>query len=155
MPTAEPKPRKITLIDSLLIATLPVFLLWMAYVGETYFGINWKGRKIAPGQGMIPLWLAIVATPAIYVGVWIFLRREIAFLARAVSVTGRVSSIGTIQMKGLRDISYSYTFGPIGSVTYQSKRSVSSSLLQELSPGDDLAILVDPLNPSVSRLAGE
>jgi hypothetical protein len=127
-------------------------LFWLWYAAENYLGYNFKGRKLHPSATRLSIWVPVALTPATIVGFYVWYRREIAFLSRSTRVTGKVVEIGSLELEGLRDVTYSYRFQ---GQSFQKSRSVAASLLTDLAPGAKVELLVDQRHPNRSRLAGE
>ena len=137
-------------VPFVLCAGLGVAWLWGTFALEHYFGIDFKFRKLQPGQRPISIWFPSIGTLVTILVAWIWYLRSSNFKSRAVAVAGVITSIGSIALKGWRDVSYRFEFD---NQTINGRHSVITQTADKLKVGDSVQVLVDPTNPQKSRLS--
>ncbi len=137
-------------VPFVLCAGLGIAWLWGSFALEHYFGIDFKFRKLQPGQRPISIWFPIVGTAVTLLVASIWYLRSASFHSRAVTATGIVTSIGSIALKGWRDVSYRFEFN---NQMIEGKHSVITQTADKLKVGDSVHVLVDPTNPQKSHLS--
>ena len=138
-----PRPRQSTFLFVGGVCAIAVLMVaW--WVTENYFGLTLRGRKLRPDETHLSIWLPLATTVISAIVATILYRRERALLVNGKEVTATVSRIGTIVIKEMRDISFTFEWNG----TFKAKtKSVTKSLAASLNVGDRLHLLVLPSNP--------
>ncbi|MCC7422213.1 MAG: DUF3592 domain-containing protein [Planctomycetaceae bacterium] len=123
--------------------------LWGWYALENFVGYSIDGKRLDPDESPISILFPVIGTPLAFVGYGVWAWRQAAFLKSSVVVPGRVTSIGRVEMHGMRDIGYEYDYE---GETFSTKVSMADPLVERFSPGDAVQVRVDPAKPSRSEI---
>ena len=133
------------------ITTFGLPLLWAVFLWDP-IKILLGMKKVAPvDRKQMWAWVPYVALVSVVLplfGLW-RARYLQAKLSGAKEVIARVTSVGSLNMKGWRTVNFDYDFD---GKSFKGTASLPSLLAEKLGPGSDLPILVPPKSPSKSFL---
>jgi hypothetical protein len=127
-------------------------MLWGWWALENYAGITFRRGRVREAGEAVSIWWPLVGTPAAALGFGWWYWRDARFFARATVIPATIVAVGTLAMKGMRDVTFSYD---VGGTSYTTKRSVDSDLASRLSEGQTVDIYVVTEKPGAGRLVAE
>ena len=103
-------------------------------------GTNFKS------DSKMSIWLPIIAVPLVISGTYYTYMKRKKIASRGQIIQARITSISKFATKNMKDITFDYKFND---KTFENSKSINTEIAQQLSPGQEIEIMIDPINPKI------